>query len=237
MQEEEKQLEIENRLKNIIWTVCQDYTLEARPDVETYLLSKPLALYDGIKQGAFAKYFKKEEMSAYLLKKIYLHASERALMRIAQLCIEAAVYRKVSRERPGVEEIARKAHEDVLELQFDKLDRSADGKLVNERMRAMLGGAQAVQPRMQRYLKILEELEEARDTMDVIRATDRLYNEVADPYFERRSGSLEDVLAVSYEELAESDWREFLDDKLYQEGMEEYLKQIEERMSGSRKRI
>ena len=83
MQEEEKQLEIENRLKNIIWTVCQDYTLEAKPDVETYLLSKPLALYDGIKQGAFAKYFKKEEMSAYLLKKIYLHASERALMRIA----------------------------------------------------------------------------------------------------------------------------------------------------------
>lgn len=231
MQEEEKQLEIENRLKNIIWTVCQDYTLEAKPDVETYLLSKPLALYDGIKQGAFAKYFKKEEMSAYLLKKIYLHASERALLRIAQLCIEAAVYRKVSRERPGVEEIARKAHEDVLELQFDKLDRSADGKLVNERMRAMLGGAQAVQPRMQRYLKILEDLEEARDTMDVIRATDRLYNEVADPYFERRSGSLEDVLAVSYEELAESDWREFLDDKLYQEGMEEYLKQIEERMT------
>ncbi len=231
MQEEEKQLEIENRLKNIIWTVCQDYALEAKPDVETYLISKPLALYDGIKQGAFAKYFHKEEMSGYLIRKIYLHASERALLRIAQLCIEASVYRKVSHERPGVEEIAAKAHEDVLDLQFEELDHSADGRLVNERMRAMLGGAQAIQPRMRKYLKVLEELEDAQETMDVIRAADYLYNEVADPYFEKKYGSLEDVLAVTYEELLESDWRKFLDEKLYQEGMEQYLKTIEDRMT------
>ena len=44
-------------MKNIIWTVCGDYTLEAKPDVEAFLKSKYIALYDGIKQGAFAKYF------------------------------------------------------------------------------------------------------------------------------------------------------------------------------------
>lgn len=231
MQDEEKQLEIENRLKNIIWTVCQDYTLEAKPDVETYLISKPLALYDGIKQGAFAKYFHKEEMSGYLLRKIYLHASESALLRIAQLCVEAAVYRKVSQERPGVREIAAKAHEDVLDLQFEKLNHSADGRLVNERMRAMLGGSESVQPRMRKYLKILRDLEGAEETMDVIRATDYLYNEVADPHFEKKYGSLEDVLAVTYEDLLESDWRQFLDEELYQEGMEQYLKTIEDRMT------
>lgn len=231
MQDEEKQLEIENRLKNIIWTVCQDYTLEAKPDVETYLISKPLALYDGIKQGAFAKYFHKEEMSGYLLRKIYLHASEPALLRIAQLCIEAAVYKKVSHERPGVKEIAAKAHEDVLDLQFEKLNHSADGRLVNERMRAMLGGAESIQPRMRKYLEILEKLEEAEETMDVIRATDCLYNEVADPHFEKKYGGLEDVLAVTYEDLLESDWRQFLDEELYQEGMEQYLKTIEDRMT------
>ena len=57
---EERQLEIANRMKNIIWTVCGDYTLEAKPDVEAFLKSKYIALYDGIKQGAFAKYFEKE---------------------------------------------------------------------------------------------------------------------------------------------------------------------------------
>ena len=33
---EEYQLEIENRIKNLIWTVCGDYTLEARPDVDAF---------------------------------------------------------------------------------------------------------------------------------------------------------------------------------------------------------
>ena len=33
---EERQLEIANRMKNIIWTVCGDYTLEAKPDVEAF---------------------------------------------------------------------------------------------------------------------------------------------------------------------------------------------------------
>ena len=42
---EERQLEIANRMKNIIWTVCGDYTLEAKPDVEAFLKSKYIALY------------------------------------------------------------------------------------------------------------------------------------------------------------------------------------------------
>ena len=87
---EERQLEIANRMKNIIWTVCGDYTLEAKPDVEAFLKSKYIALYDGIKQGAFAKYFEKEKLSMYLVKKVYLGAREDALVAIAQLCMEKA---------------------------------------------------------------------------------------------------------------------------------------------------
>ena len=91
LMKEEYQLEIENRIKNLIWTVCGDYTLEARPDVEGFLKSRYIALYDGIKQGAFAKYFNKEELSLYLVKKLFVHAHEDALVNIAQLCIEEAV--------------------------------------------------------------------------------------------------------------------------------------------------
>ena len=79
---EERQLEIANRMKNIIWTVCGDYTLEAKPDVEAFLKSKYIALYDGIKQGAFAKYFEKEKLSMYLVKKVYLGAREDALVAV-----------------------------------------------------------------------------------------------------------------------------------------------------------
>lgn len=59
--------------------------------------SKYIALYDGIKQGAFAKYFEKEKLSMYLVKKVYLGAREDALVAIAQLCMEKAV----GDRRPG----------------------------------------------------------------------------------------------------------------------------------------
>ena len=69
---EEFQLELENRIKNLMWTVSGDYSLDFKPDLQAFARSKYIALYDGIKQGAFAKYFYREAYSLYLVKKIFL---------------------------------------------------------------------------------------------------------------------------------------------------------------------
>ena len=81
---EEFELELENRIKNLIWTVSGDYTLDVKPDIESYHRSHAVGLYDGIKQGAFARYFNREELSLYLMKKIYLHGEEGPLMSLAK---------------------------------------------------------------------------------------------------------------------------------------------------------
>ena len=44
-------LELENRIRNLLWTVSGDYGLDMKPDVSLFLRSKAIALYDGIKQG------------------------------------------------------------------------------------------------------------------------------------------------------------------------------------------
>ena len=85
---EEFELELENRIRNLMWTVSGDYTLDVKPDLDSFRRSRYIALYDGIKQGAFARYFDREELSLYLVKKIYLHASEGELISLAQLCID-----------------------------------------------------------------------------------------------------------------------------------------------------
>ena len=54
-------LELENRIRNLLWTISGDYTLNMKVDVSLYLRSKAIALYDGIKQGALAKYYRSEE--------------------------------------------------------------------------------------------------------------------------------------------------------------------------------
>ena len=230
---EERQLEIANRMKNIIWTVCGDYTLEAKPDVEGFLKSKYIALYDGIKQGAFAKYFEKETLSMYLVKKVYLGAREDALVAIAQLCIEKAVGNRIARERKGVASIQKKAYAYVLDHEMDTLVRSEFGRLQLAMMRQVLNGDRRCEEKIRKQLDRIEPLEEAVDTMEVIRTIDACYNAWVDPGFEQMHGNLEQVLAVTVEELMEYNWRDFLTEEMYEENFEAYLEQMSKQMTAT----
>ena len=136
MSMDENQLELENRIKNLLWTVSGDYTLDMKPDVAAFLRTKEIALYDGVKQGAFAKYYNKEELGLYLVKKIYLKAEEGPLTCIAQLCMEEAVGRRIRAERPGVEAIRRKAFEAILDQEFEAMAGTPWGRLKYEIGRA-----------------------------------------------------------------------------------------------------
>ena len=230
---EERQLEIANRMKNIIWTVCGDYTLEAKPDVECFLKSKYIALYDGIKQGAFAKYFEKETLSMYLVKKVYLGAREDALVAIAQLCMEKAVGNRIARERKGVASIQKKAYAYVLDHEMDTLVRSEFGRLQLAMMRQVLTGDRRCEEKIRKQLDRIEPLEEAVDTMEVIRTIDACYNAWVDPGFEQMHGNLEQVLAVTVEELMEYNWRDFLTEEMYEENFEAYLEQMSKQMTAT----
>ena len=150
---EELQLELENRIKNLMWTVSGDYNLDFKPDLQAFARSKYIALYDGIKQGAFAKYFDREAYSLYLVKKIYLHGMEAPLMNLAQLCIEFAVSGKIIREREGVSFIRMKACEDVLEKDFAHLQENGTGRLKIALFREILRGNEPATARQRRDRK------------------------------------------------------------------------------------
>ena len=47
---EEYELELENRIKNLMWTVSGDYSLDFKPDLAAFARSRYGALYDGMKQ-------------------------------------------------------------------------------------------------------------------------------------------------------------------------------------------
>lgn len=230
---EERQLEIANRMKNIIWTVCGDYTLEAKPDVEAFLKSKYIALYDGIKQGAFAKYFEKEKLSMYLVKKVYLGAREDALVAIAQLCMEKAVGDRIARERKGVSSIQKKAYEYVLDHEMDMMVKSEFGRLQLAMMRQVLTGERRCEEKIRKQLDRIEPLEKAADTMEVIRTIDDCYNAWVDPEFEQIHGDLSKVLDVTVEELMEYSWQDFLTEDMYEENFEAYLEQMSQQMTAT----
>ena len=228
---EEFELELENRIKNLIWTVSGDYTLDVKPDIESYHRSHAVGLYDGIKQGAFARYFNREELSLYLMKKIYLHGEEGPLMSLAQLCIEWSVAERITKEREGIKEIRKEALEDILEMDFSRLAASEPGRLKLMLFKECLNGSEPATNRMRAFMEQVQALSDTKETIELIHTIDKLYNAMVDPNFEKRYGNLETVLAVSLEELAEFSWKDYLEEEALEESFGTYLEHINEAMT------
>lgn len=228
---EEFELELENRIKNLIWTVSGDYTLDVKPDIESYHRSHAVGLYDGIKQGAFARYFNREELSLYLMKKIYLHGEEGPLMSLAQLCIEWSVAERITKEREGIKEIRKEALEDILEMDFSRLAASEPGRLKLMLFKECLNGSEPATNRMRAFMEQVQALSDAKETIELIHTIDKLYNAMVDPNFEKRYGNLETVLAVSLEELAEFSWKDYLEEEALEESFGTYLEHLNEAMT------
>lgn len=232
---EDSRLELENRIRNLLWTVSGDYKLDMKPDVSLFLRSKAIALYDGIKQGALARFYDKDLLGLYLVKKVFLQAGEGELTAVAQLCIEEAIGEKICEERPGIRNMQREAFEDILDQEFEKMPSQADllGRLkVTVLRRRLEGGEYRAERRLQPFMDLVIRSGEAQDTMELIRCIDELYNSLIDPMFERLHGNLDRVMAVTLEELTEFSWEDFLSEEMYEEALESYVEKLTTSMTG-----
>lgn len=232
---DEYRLELENRIRNLLWTVSGDYQLDMKPDVSLFLRSKAIALYDGIKQGALARYYDKDMLGLYLVKKIFLQAGENELTFVAQLCIEEAIGDKICEERPGIRDMQRQCMEDILEQEFDILPdlRDIPGRLKVAVLRRRLNnGEWHVEKKLQPFMELIERAGNSTDTLELICVIDELYNRLMDPDFESMHGTLEQVLAVTMEDLTEYSWEDFLSEEMYEEVLESYAEQLTNSVSG-----
>lgn len=232
---DEYRLELENRIRNLLWTVSGDYQLDMKPDVSLFLRSKAIALYDGSKQGALARYYDKDMLGLYLVKKIFLQAGENELTFVAQLCIEEAIGDKICEERPGIRDMQRQCMEDILEQEFDILPdlRDIPGRLKVAVLRRRLNnGEWHVEKKLQPFMELIERAGNSTDTLELIRVIDELYNRLMDPDFESMHGTLEQVLAVTMEDLTEYSWEDFLSEEMYEEVLESYAEQLTNSVSG-----
>lgn len=119
----------------------------------------------------------------------------------------------------------------MLDQDFDRLVKNSLGRLQIAMMRQALTGDDAAEKKLRGQMDSLKELREAPDTMTVIRKIDQCYNAWVDPDFEARRGDLSRVLAVTMEELAEYDWRDYLSEEMYEDNFEAYLEKISRQMT------
>ena len=228
---QDRQLEIENRIRNLMWTVSGDYKLDIKVDVETYLQSKYIALYDSIKQGAFARYFDKEELGMYMVKKIFLNAQEAALVTISQICIEEAIHEKLTNDRKGVENIRQQALSDTLDLEFEHMSHSNLGRVRIALLKEAIQGDYPTDRQTRGYLERIYRLRGCESTREIIETIDYLYNRLIDPYFEKNKGGLDKVLEVTVDDLLEFGWQDYLTEEMYADTLETYLEHITDKMT------
>lgn len=228
------EMDLENRMRNLLWTVSGDYTLEMKPNIALFLRSQAIALYDGIKQGALARFFDKEALGFYMVKKVYLGAEESLLTSVAQLCIEEAISDKLIAERPGIRNMRRQAVEDILDQEYEVMPSAGDhlGRLRLTVLRDRLNGKDLqVDDRTGKWRELVYRARETQDTVELIRIIDQVYNTVVDVDFEKMHGDLNTVLSVTLEELTEFDWEDFLSEELYEDALENYVEQLSNRMT------
>ena len=85
---------------------------------------------------------------------------------------------------------------------------------------------------MKKYMDLVKEAGNSQDTEALAFAIDRLYNKACEPDFEKEKGSFEQVMAVTMEELSEFDWKDLLDEELYEESLEDYAQQLADQIAG-----
>ena len=224
------QLEIENRIKNMVWTICGDYALKARPDIELYRKAPDIALYDAIKQGAVSRYFDQEALSLYLIKKIYLGADETKLMYLSQLCMEVAVSDKIAKDRPGSVSVRKRAYKAILAADEANMAMHKMGRVKLVWIQSKLGTYRFTSSEGERHLELLADISEITETDELIARLDELYNRWVDTSFVRNHGSLADVLAVTIEEMQDFDWKDFLSEEMIEESLEDLLEKMSREM-------
>lgn len=63
-EEELETARIQNRLKNLLWTISGDYSLGTEVNAAVFKKSKYIALYDAVCKGGFARYFRPPDPGA-----------------------------------------------------------------------------------------------------------------------------------------------------------------------------
>ena len=221
---EEHRLETENRIRNLFWTISGDYTLDVRPDVKTFERSRWAALYDAMKQGALARYFDTEELTRYIMKKVHLLAEKEPLLELAQLCADGAVYPKMAKERPGTEDIRRKAFADILDQEEAALNRTFFGQVKVFVMRNDLGReTRQIPDAVRQTAKEIYALKHAKDTQDIIYKIEKIYNAIFDRKPEQQPGDLKTVPGAFQAAPANAAWQDCLTDEQMEEIIRKYL--------------
>ena len=225
MEVREEDLEIENRMRNLFWTVCGDYSMEIFPDVELFRRSKYIALYEAIKAGAFGRYFQMQQIQDYLIMQTKKGKSLEVLTELTQLCVEVAVYPQLKVERLGITRLREKAFVDYLNQM--ETEHTLLGRLKQYYMKLWLGRkVEEPSDEIKRLQQIIQLAQQAVDTKQLIEVIDQASSFLLEMKEHAKDGQTSKPMRSMWFDLSEAVWEDCMTDEEMEAVLENYRKKL-----------
>lgn len=174
----ETSLDVQTRLQNLMWTISGNYELDVSPeDIDERLFEKSpyMAFYHAILKGGFEKYFDARAFDRFFTKKIYQGLEPSVLQCLGKLCIDSAVWKKLSGERKGILNIRRRAFADTLEKDALRLTHTDWEHVEGCYLRYVLYD-QMADERIQPILEKIQKLEDTSSLSDICTCLEEIYH-------------------------------------------------------------
>lgn len=169
---EYEDFEFDNRVSNLMWTICGDYE-ESMNASEKTNLSKNIALYFGVTAGGRRKFVNWKLVNQYVTWRSIQGFSKKNLQWLLHRSINMMVVKKLSKERPGIEDIQEVASNEMVNLLGKPVSEKFKDKIEFEIFKHYAG----IKPEISNQVFVSDILNtsNSKDTKELIEAVDELY--------------------------------------------------------------
>ena len=190
-----------DREESLFLTVSEDHRSRKYPEF-ICMMSDPFEkiggmnqVYEGVILGGGDKLFGLDELNLWLRRHRYAAFDMHALLPIAHMCLEYAVRRRLSQERPGIEAMAQQAAREMLEDDPMRLRHSSRGWLsiywltqqfpeaANEESRKVLEQFSGFEDVLELFSRLVKGSSDCMDARALVDQAVLVYKKVFTKYF------------------------------------------------------
>ncbi|WP_099189323.1 cobaltochelatase CobT-related protein [Tepidibacter mesophilus] len=181
--------DFENRLKNIMWTICGDYDQNLESFEEFSNKSKNISIYYAAKLGARRKYIDWNMIKGYINHKLKNGVEKDTIIPIVEICADIMVEENLINERPGIYDIRKIGLEEIFQNYFEVNAKTFIEKIKYALVLEQMGKYGNVDSRVRNILKEMKVCKDSKDTLELLKNIEILYN----TYFDQDLSDIEFV--------------------------------------------
>lgn len=166
--------EFENRINNLAWTISGNYNEEINISKENYI-SKDVAMYFAIMEGARHKYIDWDIVKRYIFSRVKDGYDLEIISDLIHIIFNRVIEENVLKERPGIEDIIKKAYKDIISNLAKIYNSDMIQKVKYTIILEQLGKHPNVDGYTRRIIKSLKEVNINQDLIDILKDIDNIY--------------------------------------------------------------